>query len=38
MSEQIKSIDFKARKVKFVTKLDEETLGKVQSIVESVLF
>lgn len=38
MSEQIKSIDFKARKVKFVTKLDEVTLGKVQSIVASVLF
>jgi len=38
MSEQIKSIDFKARKVKFISKVDEEILGKVQSIVESVLF
>ena len=38
MSEQIKSIDYKARKVKFITKVDEEALAKVQSIVESVLF
>ena len=38
MSEQIKSIDFKARKAKFITKVDEEALEKVQSIVESVLF
>jgi len=38
MSEQIKSIDFKARKVKFISKVNEETLEKVQSIVESVLF
>ena len=38
MSEQIKSIDFKARKAKFITKVDKEALEKVQSIVESVLF
>lgn len=38
MTEQIKSIDFNARKVKFVEKVDEETLNKVLGITKSVIF
>lgn len=38
MTEQIKSIDFNARKVKFVEKVDEETLNKVLGITKSIIF
>ncbi len=38
MTEQIKSIDFKARKVKFVGKVDNNTLKQVLGITESILF
>lgn len=38
MTEQIKSIDFNARKVKFVEKVDEETLNQVLGITKSVIF
>jgi mRNA interferase MazF len=38
MSEQIKSIDFNARKVKFVEKIDESTLNKVLGITQSIIF
>lgn len=38
MTEQIKSIDFNARKVKFVEKVKEETLNKVLGITKSVIF
>lgn len=38
MTEQIKSIDYNARKVKFVEKVDEETLNKVLGITKSVIF
>lgn len=38
MTEQIKSIDFNARKVKFVESLDEETLNKVLGITQSIIF
>lgn len=38
MTEQIKSIDYKARKVKFVEKVSDEVMGKVLGIVESVVF
>lgn len=38
MTEQIKSIDYNARKVKFVGKLDEESLNKVLGITESIIF
>ena len=38
MTEQIKSIDYNTRKVKFVEKLDEESLNKVLGITESIIF
>ncbi|MFA6136643.1 MAG: type II toxin-antitoxin system PemK/MazF family toxin [Sulfurimonas sp.] len=38
MTEQIKSIDFNARKVKFVAKVSDEVLAKVLGILESVVF
>jgi len=38
MTEQIKSIDFKARKVKFIEKVDEKTLNQVLGITESIIF
>ncbi|MDD5160000.1 MAG: type II toxin-antitoxin system PemK/MazF family toxin [Sulfuricurvum sp.] len=37
MSEQVKSIDYNARKVKFVTKVDDEVLNHVLGLVESIL-
>jgi len=37
MSEQMKSIDYNSRKVKFIQKADENTLNKVLSIVDSIL-
>jgi mRNA interferase MazF len=38
MCEQIKSIDYNTRKIKFVEKLDEESLNKVLGITESIIF
>jgi mRNA interferase MazF len=38
MSEQIKSINYNAKKVKFVEKVNNEVLDKVLGIVESVVF
>lgn len=38
MTEQIKSIDYNARKVKFIEKVDEETLNKVLGITKSIIF
>ena len=38
MTEQIKSIDFNARKVKFVKKVDEDTLNQVLGITKSIIF
>jgi mRNA interferase MazF len=38
MCEQIKSIDYNTRKVKFIEKLDEESLNKVLGITESIIF
>ena len=38
MTEQIKSIDFNARKIKFIGKLDDETLNKVLGITQSIIF
>ena len=38
MTEQIKSIDFNARKVKFVEKVDENTLNQVLGITKSIIF
>ncbi len=38
MTEQIKSIDFNARKVKFVEKVSDDVLEKVLGILESVVF
>lgn len=37
MSEQVKSIDFQARNVKFVAKVDEEVLNHVLGLVESII-
>lgn len=38
MTEQIKSIDFNTRKVKFVEKVDENTLNQVLGITKSIIF
>ena len=38
MTEQLKSIDYKVRKVKFVEKVNDEVLDKVLGILESVIF
>jgi mRNA interferase MazF len=38
MCEQLKSIDYKVRKVKFVQKASEELMSKVLGIVESMIF
>ena len=38
MTEQIKSIDYNVRKVKFVERVSDEVLDKVLGIVESVVF
>lgn len=38
MTEQIKSIDYKARKIKFIEKVSDETLNKVLGIIESIVF
>lgn len=38
MSEQVKLIDYKARNVKFVAKVDEEVLNQVLGLVESIIF
>lgn len=38
MTEQIKSINYNAKKVKFVEKIDEDTLNKVLGITESIIF
>ena len=38
MTEQIKSIDFNARKVKFVEKVNEDTLNQVLGITKSIIF
>ena len=37
MVEQLKSIDYRARKVKFIETVDEETLNRVLSLVETIL-
>ncbi len=38
MTEQMKSIDFKARKVKFVAKVNDDVLNKVLGMIESIVF
>jgi len=38
MTEQIKSIDYNVRKVKFVERVSDEVMEKVLGIVESVVF
>lgn len=38
MTEQIKSIDFNARKIKFVEKVDEDILNQVLGITKSIIF
>jgi len=37
MVEQCKSIDYKTRKIKFVEKVDEETLDEVLAILDSIV-
>lgn len=37
MSEQVKSIDYHARKVKFVAKVDQEVLNHVLGLVETII-
>ena len=37
MTEQLKSIDYNARKIKFVEKADNKTLSQVLGIIESIL-
>ena len=38
MTEQIKSIDYKVRKAKFVEKVNDDVLAKVLGITESIIF
>ena len=38
MTEQIKSIDYKVRKVKYVERVSDDVMNKVLGIVESVVF
>ena len=38
MTEQVKSIDFRARKVKFVEKVNDDILENVLGILQSVIF
>lgn len=38
MTEQVKSIDFHARKVKFVEEVDEKVLNQVLGITKSIIF
>ena len=38
MTEQIKSIDFNTRKIKFVEKINEDTLNQVLGITKSIIF
>ncbi len=37
MAEQMKSIDYNARNVKFIEKADEETFNKIIGIIESII-
>ena len=37
MSEQMKSIDYNARKVKFIEKADQKTIDKILGIIDSIL-
>ncbi len=37
MAEQMKSIDYNARNVKFIEKADEETLNNIIGIIESII-
>lgn len=37
MSEQLKSIDYKARNIKFIEKADQETINKILGIVDSII-
>ena len=37
MSEQMKSIDYNSRKIKFIEKADTETLNRILGIVDSIL-
>ncbi len=38
MVEQMKSIDYRSRKIKFVEKAKQETVDEILSIIESILF
>ena len=38
MTEQVKSIDYRARNVKFVAKINEEVLDHVLGLLESIIF
>ena len=38
MTEQVKSIDYNARKIKYVEKVDNQILHNVMKIIEAVLF
>ena len=38
MTEQIKSIDYNARKIQFIEKVDEEILNQVLGITKSIIF
>jgi len=37
MSEQMKSIDYKSRKIKFIEKADEKTINHILGIVDSII-
>ena len=37
MSEQMKSIDYNSRKIKFIEKADQKTLNKILGIIDSII-
>ncbi len=37
MTEQLKSIDYNSRKIKFIEKIDEDTMDEILGIVESIV-
>ncbi len=37
MTEQLKSIDYNSRKIKFIEKVDEDTMNEILGIIESII-
>ena len=37
ITEQLKSIDYNSRKIKFIEKVDEDTMNEILGIIESII-